>query len=102
VELTDVTRCMGSTKTTDAIRSVARLDPYVWVLIHRKLKGVALAYDVSRHLDAVKGRAPLNLLLRHRPFLIQPLTDQHPHKVYKKGRQTGVSELSLKDRKSVV
>ena len=82
----------------DALREMAKIDPYLWAATHRRLKGKALLYDISHQLesiiDPIKRRAAL---FRHRPFLIQPLTDMHPHKVYKKARQVGVSELALNE-----
>jgi hypothetical protein len=80
----------------DALKEIAKLDPYLWTATHRRLRGRPLVFDIRRELDTIGGEnAPRKDLLRHRPFLIQPLCDQHPHKVYKKGRQIGVSELCL-------
>lgn len=81
-----------------AISAVAKSDPYLWVATHRRLKGHALFYDISREIDrATTKELTQHMLLRHRPFLLQPLLDSHPHKVYKKGRQVGVSELEINE-----
>lgn len=70
-----------------------------WSMFNRTIKGAPYTFDVSGLISKVTGeeskREKMQLLLRHRPFLVQPLNDMHPHKVYKKGRQVGVSELSV-------
>ncbi len=78
----------------EVFEQVGKVDPVTWCATHRRLRGVPLFYDVNHEIVKYTD-PPLNLLLRHRPFLLQPLADQHPHKCYKKGRQVGVSELEL-------
>lgn len=79
----------------EALAMISKADPHVWTMRHRRLRGHPLTYDINREIATYEGDVPMHALLRHRPFLIQPLRDQHPHKVYKKGRQVGVSELSI-------
>lgn len=74
-----------------------------WSMFNRSIKGKPYTFDVSgliAKLPAIPETKEdrdkqKHLMLRHRPFLVQPLNDGHPHKVYKKGRQVGVSELSV-------
>jgi hypothetical protein len=93
---------------SEAVEEMAKENPALWCMLYRRLRGRPLIFDNSRALTPavlaklVKECRPdryefeLKMrLLRHRPFLLQPLADQHPHKVYEKGRQVGVSELSL-------
>lgn len=68
-------------------------DPVIWTMVKRRLRKMPLTYDVSALIKA--GKTTMDVLLRHRPFLIQPLRDQHKHKCYIKSRQVGVSELSI-------
>lgn len=93
----------------DGIKQLASVDPVIWTMYHRRLKGHPMAFDVSRHLSdaalALKrqefprekefDRYLTVTQQRHRPWQVQPLRDDHPHKAYKKGRQIGISELSL-------
>ena len=93
----------------DALTYLSTLDPVVFAGFYRKVKGWPLAFDYSKHLipeELLKiqkanpskqayEREKKGRLLRHRPFLIDPLRDDHPHKVYEKSRQVGISELSL-------
>jgi len=84
--------------TETSLNVIAQSDPYIWVALHRRLKGKPLFYDITKEIIAYGGKEiPHHHLLRHRPFLVQPLLDSHPHKVYKKGRQAGVSELALNE-----
>lgn len=73
--------------------------PSTWSMYNRSIKGAPYTFDVHGLIDKLpkdaSKRDRLQLYLRHRPFLVQPLNDMHPHKVYKKARQVGVSELSL-------
>lgn len=100
---------MPNASVRDVIEFIQKEDPYVWAMMHRKLKGQTFQCDNSKLLtpEALKklenklknkkkfARAKKRLLASQRPFLIDPLRDDHPHKVYMKGRQVGVSEISL-------
>src|SRR4029077_14577345 len=93
----------------EVFTSVAQDDPVTWTMLARRLRGKPLVFDIARELDRLttenaKRTAPMTdqekreyktALLRHRPFLLQALADQHPWKVYRKSRQVGVSELSI-------
>ena len=82
----------------ELLYEASKADPWLWTAMRRRLRGYALTYNSTKYLAQEIADGGVNrvaTLLRHRPFLIQPLRDQHPHKVYKKGRQVGVSELSL-------
>jgi Phage terminase large subunit (GpA) len=83
----------------DGLDILAKVRPSTWSMYHRTIKGAPYTFDVSRLIaqadPTTNKREHMQLLLRHRPFLVQPLNDMHPHKVYKKGRQVGVSELSV-------
>lgn len=96
--------------TKEALDQLSRLDPVIWTMYHRRLKGSGMTFDVARHLtpEAIakwaleRGATPreqvrhkLQMQQRHRPWQIEPLRDEHPHKVYKKGRQIGITELSV-------
>lgn len=91
------------------LEELAKLDPLIFAMYYRRLKGRPLTFDVADEIgdptlaDAEYHRENLSeadrdkkaLLLRHRPFLIQPLVDQHPHKSTQKSRQAGYSENSI-------
>ena len=92
------------------LEAMADRDPVIWCALNRRVKGEALVYDNARQLtDGSLGEVKKTLLksdyedelysrlLHHRPFLKQPLRDQHKHKVYEKGRQMGVTELSASE-----
>lgn len=92
------------------LEAMADRDPVIWCALNRRVKGEPLVYDNSRKLsDESLGEIKRTLiksdyenelysrLLHHRPFLKQPLRDQHQHKVYEKGRQMGVTELSASE-----
>jgi hypothetical protein len=67
-------------------------------MVYRKLKGIATPFDCEKILrkKVSEGVTPSTRdLIRHRPFLIQPLRDPAKHKAYIKGRQIGVSEIML-------
>lgn len=93
--------------TKQVYQYLAKRDPLSFCAYYRKLRGHPLIFNVSRDLtpeslkelrDADPKRYDniyKTRLLRHRPFLVKPLRDQHPHKVYEKGRQSGGSELLL-------
>lgn len=98
------------TDAMSGLEAIAEKDPVVWTMINRRVKGDPLVYDNSRALsDESLGQLKRTLidsdyerelkarLLRHRPFHRQPLRDQHPHKVYEKARQVGVTELSANE-----
>jgi len=77
----------------EVLTELCESDPVIWTMVKRRLRKMPLTYDVSALIKA--GRTTMDVLLRHRPFLIQPLRDQHKHKCYIKSRQVGVSELSI-------
>lgn len=91
-----------------ALDEMSVQDPVLWTMLHRRINGQGFVFDNRKRLDSetlrkLKHEMPKlkyqqelkSRLLRHRPFLEQPLRDQHPHKAYMKGRQVGVSELSF-------
>jgi len=99
---------LPNTGTREALEQLSRLDPVIWTMFHRRLKGEAMTFDMARHLLPAAiakwaretnatprelARHETVLQQRHRPWQIEPLRDEHPHKVYKKGRQIGISEL---------
>lgn len=108
-EVRQLVRRLPKTNIRNALDNLSRIDPAVWCGYFRKLRGWPLTFDYARQLTdvAIKQLKKSNpkgweleykaRLLRHRPFLRQPMQDQHPHKVYIKGRQIGVSELSISE-----
>lgn len=88
------------------LEAVAERDPVVWCMLNRRVKGEPLVFDNSRKLSE-ESLGPIrktlvrsdyerelhSRLLHHRPFHRKPLRDQHPHVVFEKGRQVGVTEL---------
>lgn len=82
------------TKRQSAL-SLAKADPLLWTMLYRRLKGQKYVFDLHHEMGKAIHEATPKQLLRHRPFLKQPLTDMSRHKVYKKARQVGVSELSI-------
>lgn len=99
--LEDLVKGAPNASARDALNALAAKDPAIWSMLHRRLRGAPLTYNAEKAIQAahdegiVTGKDYLNLLMKHRPFLIEPLCDEHPHKVYKKSRQMGVSELSV-------
>lgn len=103
--IADVVKLAPTVSVKDTLEEMSKADPAIWAMYFRRLKGHPYTFDVGGPLrkagmstGTTAGRPTkeaLQLLLRHRPFLIQPLCDRHPHKVYKKCRQVGVSELSI-------
>lgn len=98
---TDLVKNAPKSSVRESLESIAKIDPVTWSMLYRRIGGQALKYD---NLDAVEVanadpnatmKDRLLALLKHRPFLIEPLVDQHPDKTYKKGRQVGVSETEL-------
>jgi len=92
------------------LEAVADTDPVVWCMLNRRVKGEPLVLDNRRKLSEESLGAVRQTLIRsdyekelrsrllhHRPFHRQPLRDKHPHKVYEKGRQVGVTELSASE-----
>lgn len=84
----------------EMLESMGIVDPLIWVMNYRRLRGYPCVFDVGRivraaSFDAMSPKEKGRWMTRHRPFLIQPLRDQSVYKVYEKGRQVGVSELSL-------
>lgn len=98
------------TSAMSGLETLAEKDPVIWCALNRRVKGEPLIYDNSRKLEPenlnklqttlIKSDYEKELysrLLHHRPFLRQPLRDQHKHKAYEKGRQVGVSELAVSE-----
>lgn len=89
----------------NVISTLAEVRPSTWSMYYRSIKGSPYSFDVRGRIEQLGPVTPemkredvnarTQLLLRHRPFLLQPLNDPHPKKIYKKGRQVGVSELSI-------
>jgi len=71
---------------------LSRVDPGIWAMYHRRIKGFPMTFDYRRYMTAHPTKQELS---RHRPYLLQPLRDMSVHKVYQKGRQVGVSETSI-------
>lgn len=98
VSLDSVLDAFPDVPAREAFEILGKVDPYIWTARKRRLREFPLTYEALREIETLRKAqqyVPPRVLLRHRPFLIQPLCDQHPHKVYKKGRQVGVSELSI-------
>lgn len=57
--------------------------PSLWTLKNRFIKGTPITFTSGRHP------------LKHRPWQIPILDDQHPNKVVRKSRQLGLSEMSV-------
>lgn len=93
--------------TKDALQHLVNEDPAVFCAVNRRLRGWPLTFQAAKQItdEAVKELQKVNpnnweselksRLLRHRPWMLKPLRDNHPHKAYEKARQVGVSELSL-------
>lgn len=93
--------------TKDALQHLVNEDPAVFCAVNRRLRGYPLTFQATKQItdEAVKELQKVNpnnweselksRLLRHRPWMLKPLRDNHPHKAYEKARQVGVSELSL-------
>ncbi|MBU1118243.1 phage terminase large subunit family protein [Patescibacteria group bacterium] len=82
----------------EVVEGVASIDPYIWTMLNRRLKGLKTVFNIATRLREIEAQGlepSIRDLIRHRPFLIQPLRDQSKHKTYEKGRQVGVSELVL-------
>lgn len=100
---------MPNASIRDYLREIIKEDPVIWAMLHRKIRGRTFICDNSKALSSseltklknrIKNQSKFDVekkirLQRHRPFLEQPLRDNHKHKVYMKGRQVGVSEISL-------
>lgn len=96
-------------KLRAAVEELVRADPVFWAFHYRRLRGEPLVFDNMHDLTAealaAARKSAKNLvsyqqelksrLTKHRPFLVQPLRDESPHKVFMKGRQVGVSELMI-------
>lgn len=79
----------------EAVAELGKVDPVIWTMINRRLKRHPLTFDMTKFLSKPENQFDKQLLIRHRPFLMQPLRDQHPHKTYSKSRQMGISEVSI-------
>jgi len=96
------------TDAMSGLEAMAERDPVIWCMLNRRVKGEPIVFDNSRALSeeslaAVRQRTIVDSdyerelkrrLQRHRPWQRQPMRDQHPHKVYEKSRQVGVTEVS--------
>ncbi len=87
-----------------SLEELSDIDPLIFALYYRRLRQRPYIFDISHSLKRVekmfKNKEISEIeyrkqLIRHRPFLIKPLRDQHPHKCYRKSRQMGVSENSV-------
>lgn len=85
----------AKTTAAEMYEGAAQTDPYIWHCLYRRLKGVPATFNQLKHLR--KGGFDKEVILRHRPFLIQPLRDPAKIKVYIKGRQVGVSEIMVSE-----
>jgi hypothetical protein len=84
----------------EILETLGEMDPLIWTMHCRRLKNYPCVFDVNRviqkpEFQLLTPKERGRWLTRHRPFLIQPLRDESVYKVYEKGRQVGVSELSL-------
>ncbi len=105
----DLFKRVPNASIDEVIDALVEDDPVTWTMVARRLRGHPMVFDIAEALekaeeeyakvnwvlDAREKKNYKSMLLRHRPFLLQPLSDVHPHKVYMKGRQVGVSELSI-------
>ena len=110
MKISDLIESPPATSVMAGLEAMADRDPVIWCALNRRVKGEALVTDNARQLSGeslgeiertlIKSDYEselYNRLLHHRPFLKQPLRDQHKHKVYEKGRQMGVTELSASE-----
>lgn len=110
MKISDIVDKMPAASAMSALEALAEKDPVLWCALNRRVKGEPLVYDNSRKLtEEALGEVKQTMLqsdfefelnarlLHHRPFLKQPARDQHRHKVYEKGRQVGVTELSASE-----
>jgi hypothetical protein len=107
--LLDVVQRTPDADIRTVLEDLSKVDPVIWCMYKRRLRGHPLVFDYSKLLtpqaieamrkkEGKKADQELKTrLLRHRPFLMQPMRDQHPHKVYLKARQIGISELSISE-----
>jgi len=58
-------------------------DPALWALKHRFIKGNPMTFHSTK------------TALKHRPWQIDILRDQHPNKTVRKSRQLGLSEMAI-------
>ena len=82
----------------EVIHTLADKDPLFWTIIYRRLKGKITTFNILKDLEEIKSRGEVPSvrdLIRHRPFLIQPLRDTAKYKAYRKARQVGISENSI-------
>lgn len=76
--------------------SLAEQDPVIWAMLYRRLRGKPYIFHMTSTLERMQAQGlPVTMreLVRHRPFLIEPLRNQAKRKVYQKGRQVGITEL---------
>ena len=86
----------------EVYEAAAKVDPYIWHCMYRRVKNQVSTLDVSAKVRAAmekygdeRPRELVKLLIRHRPFLIQPMRDETKYKSYLKSRQVGVSETQI-------
>ncbi|MMZ43541.1 Phage terminase large subunit [compost metagenome] len=60
-------------------------DPVLYTLAHGKIKGNPITFNSKKHP------------IKHRPWQIDILRDQHPDKVVRKSRQLGLSEMAVRE-----
>jgi hypothetical protein len=110
MKLKDVIESPPEASALGGLEAVAERDPVLWCALNRRVKGEALIYDNARRLSPESlgfiqktlirsdyERELYSRLLHHRPFLKQPLRDDHKHKASQKGRQIGWSELAVSE-----
>lgn len=60
-------------------------DPVLYILKNRQLRGNPITFESSKHA------------IKHRPWQVDILRDQHPDKVIRKSRQLGLSEMAVSE-----
>lgn len=86
--------------TSEMLEGVAQVDPYIWHCIYRRVKGRPSTFNLQKefeHYAKIGKEISKRDILRHRPFLIQPLRDHSKIKAYLKARQLGVSEIMISE-----
>jgi hypothetical protein len=92
----------------EGYRQLSQVDPVIWCMFNRRLAGLPMTFDMSHLLTKQALRAKhkdfrdqkefdryiKRTQQRHRPWQMEPLRDDHPHKAYKKARQIGITELT--------
>ncbi|AYP68556.1 tail assembly protein [Exiguobacterium phage vB_EalM-132] len=65
------------------LKITGKKDPAIWALQNRSIKGNPMTFNSQRNP------------VKHRPWQIDILRDQHPNKVVRKSRQLGLSEMAI-------